>query len=273
MINYLDSKEPKLVRLLTTFWKLQQNEISYKEIAQAFVMGSIAEKIVNQWRMNYSQLVITHFQPLLAQTISQAMTNTQQGFRRNWIEDWIGAKNWIDTKGVELVRDMTTTQTEALKTIIGSTISQDKAMHPDQLQYLIRPVIGLTNRQSQSVMTYYESLVKQNYPKEKALNLSIRYAQGKHRQRANTIARTELANAYNTGAEYSVREGQKQNLIGNLVKEWLTALDERVCPICGEMEGIRVGLNDLFILPDGRMINIPSLSHPNCRCLCGFNEV
>lgn len=48
-------------------------------------------------------------------------------------------------------------------------------------------------------------------------------------------------------------------------KVWLTARDEKVCPICGPMNGVRADIKDKFELPNGSEIWVPGV-HPNCRC-------
>jgi len=113
---------------------------------------------------------------------------------------------------------------------------------------------------------------------------------GWSKDRALTIARTETIRSSNAGAEESYRQAGVER------KEWYTALDERVCPFCGEMHGsvIAIGTNyfgkgdtmvvelpddALAILPEGaeqkgRLLTMvmgysdvgyPPL-HPKCRC-------
>jgi hypothetical protein len=48
-------------------------------------------------------------------------------------------------------------------------------------------------------------------------------------------------------------------------KIWITAKDEKVCKVCGPMNGKKVGVTEQFKLPDGSMIYTPGV-HPNCRC-------
>jgi len=47
-------------------------------------------------------------------------------------------------------------------------------------------------------------------------------------------------------------------------KMWLTAKDERVCPVCGPLHGKKVGINEKFVTHQGEFWS-PGL-HPNCRC-------
>lgn len=69
--------------------------------------------------------------------------------------------------------------------------------------------------------------------------------------RAKTIARTEVMYAFNTVAQEEYKHYDVKKV------EWLTASDERTCPICKPLNG---KIFDIDKAPD-----IPA--HPNCRCV------
>ena len=69
------------------------------------------------------------------------------------------------------------------------------------------------------------------------------------------IARTEIMRASNLGA-LAVYEENQDILSG---WEWTASRDERVCPVCGGMDGKRFKFGDMQLQP-------PSGSHPGCRC-------
>lgn len=58
------------------------------------------------------------------------------------------------------------------------------------------------------------------------------------------------------------RRGQ---LPADAEKQWLTAVDEKVCPQCGPLNKKRVPLDEQFETPDGNKFWAPGV-HPNCRC-------
>jgi SPP1 gp7 family putative phage head morphogenesis protein len=78
-------------------------------------------------------------------------------------------------------------------------------------------------------------------------------------QRAELIARTEVIRAISTG--------QKEALLmsGKKRWKWVTAMDERVCKICGLIEGKVVDIGSPFITIKGDPIT-NSPAHVNCRC-------
>ena len=86
--------------------------------------------------------------------------------------------------------------------------------------------------------------------REMAANIS-----GLSRQRAQVIARTELAAAHSEG-QLDAFEDLGIEEVG-VFAEWSTAGDDRVCPICAPNEA------QLFTIKDARGL-IPA--HPNCRC-------
>lgn len=74
--------------------------------------------------------------------------------------------------------------------------------------------------------------------------------------RANVIAATETANAYSIGTIIAYEESGVVSMI-----EWLTAEDEKVCPICAPLDGKRVKIGEAF----APGIFYPA-AHPLCRC-------
>jgi len=68
--------------------------------------------------------------------------------------------------------------------------------------------------------------------------------------RAQMIAQTELANAYNRNLLLAYNE------IGTQWVTWLAIVDSRTCPICSGRNGMTYPLNSVPTIP----------AHPNCRC-------
>ena len=76
------------------------------------------------------------------------------------------------------------------------------------------------------------------------------------RQRAELIASTETTRAYAEANNIAYREsGVAEG------REWRTAMDERVCPICGPLNEVQKPFGESF---DTGIDNPPA--HPNCRC-------
>ena len=81
---------------------------------------------------------------------------------------------------------------------------------------------------------------------KKAQEAALKYAARQHRARADMIANTELAFAYNRGENMSIRNAMREGLMGACVKVWRTAGSERVCPKCGALNGKEIGFDESF---------------------------
>lgn len=63
---------------------------------------------------------------------------------------------------------------------------------------------------------------------------------------------------------------EKGQLTERAQKMWITANDERVCPVCGPLHGQKVMVNEQFKTPQGDFWS-PGV-HPNCRCVVRLIE-
>lgn len=71
---------------------------------------------------------------------------------------------------------------------------------------------------------------------------------------------TEMAYAYNKGADESVRQAQEQKLIGEVIKRWSTSGDDMVCSLCSSLEGVEIGMDEEFSF---KGIGIQSYNRPH----------
>lgn len=78
--------------------------------------------------------------------------------------------------------------------------------------------------------------------------------------RAQMIAETETTRAFSAAHRESWEESRVVE-----AREWRTAMDERVCPICGALDGAQAVLGQPFILAGVGEYDDPP-AHPRCRC-------
>jgi hypothetical protein len=161
------------------------------------------------------------------------------------------AVNAADTGSARLVREITTETRRSLQQIIQRSIIE--GIPPKQAARLIRPLIGLTQKQADAVFTKWL----------KAGDAAAgRYAAQLLRHRAQTIARTETIRASVDGQLAIWKAAQAQGLLPNHArKRWIVTPDDRLCPRCAPLQGVEVQLHQTF--PGG--VSGPPL-HPNCRC-------
>lgn len=143
-----------------------------------------------------------------------------------------------------------------------------RATPPAVLAKQIRTMVGLTTRQAADVARYRVRLEAEGRTPQQVERMTAKYAQRRLNERARNIAGTEVARA-----QGEARRAQTQRLIaeGKLKpeeweQEWVTAADERVCPLCGPLHGVRTPLLGAFQTAVGPVYTTPI--HPGpCRCI------
>ena len=276
--SFLDANEPGLVRILVNTWRSQGKAITYKELREAILAGEISADILDDWMQDYSRFVVEHMQPAWEKAIAAAATVIEKKYPLFHFDPMgAGVQEWTAAHSAEFVTNVTTTQIEGLRAVVRrAAVLED--MSVDYLARSIRPMVGLTQQQSVANLKYYENLVANGMSEAKALDKSIRYAAQQHRYRGYNIARTELAFAYNQGSYEGTKQAQAAGYMGDAVKIWCTADDERVCSICGGLEGKQVAMDEDFDFKtklEGRNATIRRVppAHPSCRCAVMYQEI
>ena len=288
--SFLDANEPGLVRILVSTWQAQGKAITYKELREAILAGDINADILDDWMQDYNRLVVKYLQPAWENAIVTAASEIERKYPQ-WHFDPMGegVADWTETHSAEFVTSVTTTQIEGLRAVVRrAAVLED--MSVDGLARAIRPMVGLYAAQANANLNYYETLISNGMSEKRALDLSVRYSARQHRYRAYNIARTELAFAYNQGSYEGTKQAQAAGYMGETVKVWCTADDERVCEACGGLDGKEIAMDDDIYYEikdrDGntsrRRIN-PKLTepatgkvppaHPSCRCGVMYKEI
>ncbi len=275
---FLTAAEPQTIEFLTSFWNSQAQGITYAELREAYLAGDLTAERYQQWTQEYSTFIQARLAPVWQQAADAGAAVVRAKYPYFVYEPSAGAAmSYIKQHGAELVTNITAEQHKALRALVAH-ISGYTAITPDEAARIIRPTVGLTVGQTFANARYREA-VKQAYMQEhpkgkketaekRAAEAAARYAARQHRYRAQNIARTELAFAYNAGTYGATKDAQAQGYIGDCVKVWLTAYDERVCPICSAMDDEKRNMDEMFsngkLLPPG---------HPSCRCAVAYEEI
>lgn len=275
--SYLKQTEPETVEFLYHDLQATGNAVTYKELREAYLAGGMTQEQLEKWQHKYSKLVTGTLKPKWEQAAQEATKEIADKYPYFLYEPGISAAtSWIKDHGAELVTNLAQDQIDALNAMVGY-FSGATGITPDEAARMMRPCIGLTKPQALANL-HYQDAVKAAYLKQhpkakpetlarRAKEASARYAARQHRYRAQSIARTELAYGYNAGAYGATKDAQAQGYIGECKKKWLTAYDERVCPICAAMDEETVDMDAPFsngkLLPPG---------HPQCRCAVAYEE-
>lgn len=265
--SFLDANEPGLVRFLVNTWRSQGQAITYKEIREAILRGDVDYKWLDDWMQDYAKLVEQVMRPAWEKAIEEGFKNKAREYPGFYFKPMAeGVRDWASTHAAEFVTNVSTTQIEGIRAVVQrAAVLED--MSVDELARVIRPMIGLTKQQSGAVMKYYEKLREKGVTPKRAKDMALRDAARRHRSRAYDIARTELATAYNTGADDAVRAAQAKGYMGEMDKIWCAADAERMCPYCGKMDGKRIAMDEEFegISSSWSTRRHPP-AHPGCRC-------
>lgn len=283
--SFLDDEEGDVIEMLCGFWGDQSNALTYQEIRDVILTGKLSKDLLDAWRNDYSVLVRKKMDGVWKRAM-------EMGSRSPEVFDNVpfhfstytpGVMNWIREQGAFFITSCTVEQQEAVQALLSKKIVESHTV--DELSRMIRPCVGLTKRQAVANAKYYDhicSTMKKKHPKmkpenikKKALEASTKYAERQHRQRAMSIAQTEMAFAYNKGADESVRQAQEHNLLGRMVKRWSTSGDIRVCDICRALDGMEIEMDEEFdftgkVLYEGQKQTPPA--HPRCACALQYIE-
>ena len=276
--SFLDEKEPQLVYWLQNTWRLQGRAITYKELREAIMSGYIDQSILDEWQQDYAKFVVEHLQPMYVEAMERAVKQLSEKYPLFAFDPMAeGVKKWTDVSGAKFVTNSTNEQIAAVRHVVARA-SQLHDMNVDGLAKAIRAMVGLTRPQATANLNYYTKMIESGVPEKKAIERSIRYSARQNRYRGYMIARTELAFAYNKGEQLGVVEAVNQGMMGETRKVWCTADDERVCEICGGLEGKSVALTDGFKFPTRLRATEPTIdqtppAHPHCRCAVLYEEI
>jgi hypothetical protein len=282
--SFLDATEPEPVYFLTRLWNDQQQAVTYKELREAIQNGYLDEKTLQAWQNDYANFVNEHLKPLWTEAM-QAANADLMAQHPDYFFDPMSQEvlKWTNEHGAQWVSSISDEQKEAISAMLDHSFSGDFTV--DELARAIRPTVGLNKTQSKANINYYKHIketllennpgMKETTAEKKARDAAMKYAAKQHRQRAFTIATTEMAFAYNKGADEGMKQAQAQHLIGKVVKVWSTAADEGVCSICGGLDGTEIEMGADFdfkghTLYSGQKQTPPA--HPRCRCAVLYEE-
>lgn len=267
--SFIDVQAPKLATFLHHQINMQQNAVTYKELREAIHQGQFPLSYIVKWQQDYSKFVVDYYAPFVEKAVTQTTSDLTAIYGVGFHDPQMGfIASFINDHGGKLIREVTETQYKAINMLVRQA-SMTETMTVDQLARAIRPCVGLTQRQAQYVKNYYDNLIDQGYSQQDALKKQAAYAAKVHRRRAQTIAETEMAFAYNAAADEVVRQNIKDGYIEpDVKKRWLTAADENVCDMCGHINGETVGLDDAFSIG----VKLPP-AHPRCRCAVAYDNI
>ena len=281
--DFLHAESPQLAQWVCSVFQDQQAAVTYKELREAVLSGYEAQ--ILQWQDDYARLINGRFAPVYLAAMKAGAKAWEQKLGGILLDDSDRAvQSWIRERTAGLITNIGEETRAAIKMILWK--GQQENWTAAQIARHIRPCIGLTKSDAAANARYQRSVydsLRKAHPRmteasaaKKAQDAALKYAARQHRARADMIANTELAFAYNRGENMSIRNAMRDGLMGPCVKIWRTAGAERVCPRCGALNGKEIGFDESFDIKGKEMF--PGMhetppAHPRCRCVVQYREV
>ena len=182
------------------------------------------------------------------------------------------AQQWAKTQAGRLIRRITSDQRQSIRRVIVQAFTEHLTTR--QAATRIAEQIGLQSRQAVALERVRVDLVEKGLTKARIDHLVTRQRDRMIRRRGRSIARTEVLRASNMGQqllwEAAVDAGEWR--AQDVRRVFIVTPDDRLCPICAPLDGVRVGLREAFVSPtNGASAVVPPL-HPHCRCALGIVE-
>ena len=286
--DYIEGGYEEPMKWLVRTWKEQENTFLYPDLYSIVTDETFPQAVFDDWFKSYSTWVSERMTDTWKDAMENGWKNNpvfqgMQDFTFNSSESRV--RSWILNHGAELVTNCVTEQKNAIQYLVAE--AQASGISSAELGRYIRPTIGLTRQQAAANLRHYESVksrLRQDHPRmseasieQKAREAAAKYAAKQQRYRAETIARTEMAYAYNKGNDEAVRQAMEQRKLPIMRKVWTTAQDGHVCPECEDLEDTEIGMNEEFKVMTGIRVkreitcSEPPL-HPRCKCAIAYEE-
>jgi len=202
--------------------------VALRDLARAIRTGRTREF----WKAVREPLAERHRVPLeeLVPVFEESFLREARALRMEVPENL--ASLWLRRYGLARARDLSETTVRGLRALLAEAIKWGE--HPEEAARRIRDLVGLTERQARALMARRRALLEEGLPQVEAI--VSRQARRMLRRRAETIARTEFIAAQNHSRLEAWREARRQGVIRrDAMKCWVTALDEKTCPICSAL--------------------------------------
>lgn len=269
--RYLNEEERNIVRPVKALWDKQRGLVTLDTVKHALQLGTVPPEWENGWNRMIREFVRDDMAPEWIKGISTAgdriarKVNIIQRKQFDFDTTRISVMEWIDKQGGIRIADLTKAQFNSVRALLQDQIAQGVTSHY-VLAQRIRPIIGLTERETAAISKSMASLIEEGVPMAKVNSQLGKYALFLHKNRASRIARTEISNAYNFGQLNSIRQASDAGwLPGMPEKEWMAG-GANPCEICEENEDAGfIALDAAF--PSGH--EHPT-AHPSCECSVGY---
>lgn len=245
-----------------------KEEVSIDELLQSIEEKNISKIKASSKFYKFTQN-LSQFTPVILNSINLSANEMEK--KKSIFLDLDRESSLLEVNNVtnKLITCITEQQDMMIKQIVYDGI--DQQLSAKLIADKIVSRIGLNATQSRTLQSIESNLVK-NYTNKKAIDKVLeKKAKQMLKQRAETIALTESANAISAGRYLMQQQMYNDHEISrDSTQEWLTGSDERSCAVCAPMNGQIIKLNELFTTGSGFQVKRPIL-HARCRCIVVIN--
>ncbi len=160
---------------------------------------------------------------------------------------------------------------KAIATLTARAVTE--GIEPMNLAKMIRPLIGLNQRQAHALWNARQAWTKGGLTGEALDTRVAAYSTRLLKQRATAIARTETIRAAALGVRQGWQDAVDRKILNphTTKREWIAALSDRTCMICLDANGQVVTFEKPFLVGGQETDGPPA--HPLCRCAVGLTFV
>lgn len=269
--RFLNEEQKTIARPVQAMWKKQGDVVSTKTAELALQTGRIPEEWRMPWERMIREFVRDDVTPEWVKSIAVAgdkiagRVNKFQRKQFDFDSTMMRVKAWVDNSGGKLIVDLSTAQFNSIHALLQHQIALEVSS-PYILAQRLKPLVGLTNRETMAVAKFMTTLQAEGLPADIIRAQVAHYANFLHKNRALRIARTEISNGYNFGQLDSMLQAAEEGWLPGVPEKYWMAGGIDPCDICLENEDVGpIALDATF--PSGH--SHPT-AHPSCGCAVGY---
>lgn len=269
--RFLNEEEKTISRPVQAMWKKQGDVVSVKTAELALQTRTIPEEWRKPWERMIREFVRDDVTTEWVKSIAVAgdriagRVNRIQRKQFDFDSTMTRVKAWVDQNGGKLIVDLSTKQFNSIHALLQHQIALE-VTSPYILAQRVKPLVGLTNRETLAVAKFMATLQAEGLPANIIRTQTANYANFLHKNRAIRIARTEISNGYNFGQLDAMLQAAEEGWLPGAPEKYWMAGGIDPCDICLENEDAGpISLDATF--PSGH--STPT-AHPNCECAVGY---
>lgn len=263
MVAYTSRREAEVAAWAKEVFGRMGSDLTPAEAQAIADLGGITLPVANRTNEALTTLnakLASRWSDTMQAAVSAAPKNIRELLTPEVIAEWIGRRQQTILAG------FSEGQSRAVRALISFHATVEP-LSQTALAKLLRPVLSLTEAQTTSLLKIRAGLQAQGKFGD-TLELAVtREASRMVRQRAAVIARTELATAWNGGAQVTMERAEASGAFTRPLKKTWRAQPGKPCKTCAGLNGRSVALTAGF---DGAYQTPPA--HPGCRCVVLYEE-